>query len=370
MSDKNFEKYLQNIYMKEQDTSDDMPNFQIDIFAEMDGSPSEEDKHSDCDDSSQEIDNFIKAEKSKNTVKKTRLDWQKFEYFCKEMTNGELSIGKVPVPELDKFLCKFLKDVRKQNGGEYEPDSLSSFYKSIQRHIKELKLPYKREVLAAKRKNLVKQGRGNKPNACRHLTDEEEAKLFEAREFGCCSPQALQRTLWWFLSMHFGFKARDESRKLCWGDIILETDPETGREVLVWRAERGSKTRQGLEGGHRRQFNPRIYATDTERCPILFCKLFKSHRPNKACSAEFPFFLAVITSPGVKTRPFGTSVHRFTNMRSGSSSQKQLRKLVYCTVGRTFPTIQSVKQVFLVCLMQESQKISSLNSVATKTSRV
>ena len=56
-----------------------------------------------------------------------------------EMTNGKFNIGKVPVPELDKFLCKFLKDVRKQNGGEYETDSLSSFHKSIQHHIREIK---------------------------------------------------------------------------------------------------------------------------------------------------------------------------------------------------------------------------------------
>ena len=63
MSDKNFEKYLQNFYMKEQEFSDAMPNFQIDIFAEMDGSPSKEGKHSDRDDLSKEIDDFIKAEK-------------------------------------------------------------------------------------------------------------------------------------------------------------------------------------------------------------------------------------------------------------------------------------------------------------------
>ena len=63
---------------------------------------------------------------------------------------------------LDKLLGKFFKDVRKQNGGEYEPDSISSFQKSIQRHLKELKLPFNilqheefrrsRKVLAAKRK--------------------------------------------------------------------------------------------------------------------------------------------------------------------------------------------------------------------------
>ena len=53
------------------------------------------------------------------------------------------------------------------------------------------------------------------------------------------------------LSMHFGFRARDESRKLHWSNEKLERDPQTNREVLVWAAERGSKTRQGLDGGHR-----------------------------------------------------------------------------------------------------------------------
>ena len=34
----------------------------------------------------------------------------------------------------------FKKDVPKQNGDEYEPDSLSRFQRSIQRRLKELKL--------------------------------------------------------------------------------------------------------------------------------------------------------------------------------------------------------------------------------------
>ena len=94
-----------------------------------------------------------------------------------------------------------------------------------------------KSVLATKRKSLVKEGRGNKPNASRELTDEEEAKLFETGEFGNHNPLALQRTLWWFLSIQFGFRAWDESRKLCWGDPALDVDAETGREVLVWTAE-------------------------------------------------------------------------------------------------------------------------------------
>ena len=182
------------------------------------------------------------------------------------------------------------------------------------------------EVLAAKKNSLVKEGWGNKPNACRDRTEEDEAKIYEAEEFRC-SPQALQRTLWSFLSMHFGFGARDKSRKLCWGDIMLEKNPETGLEVLVWTAERGSKTRQGLEGGHRCQHNPRIYATGTERCPILFYKLFRSHLPNKACSVEFPFFLAVNYQFWRETR-FCTSVRRLAKQYRGVNLQKQLLRLL------------------------------------------
>ena len=147
--------------------------------------------------------------------------------------------------------------------------------------------------MATTRKSLVKQGRGNKPNASRELTDEEEAKLFETGEFGNHNPLALQRTLWWFLSMQVGFRARDESRKLCWGDIVLDVDAVTGREVLVWTAERASKTRQGLKGGRQRQFCPKAFATGTNRCPVLYYKLFKARRPQKANSPESPLYLAV-----------------------------------------------------------------------------
>jgi len=36
-----------------------------------------------------------------------------------------------------------------------------------------------------------------------------------------------------FPQVHFGFRVRDENRKLSWGDLELQNDPETGKEVLV-----------------------------------------------------------------------------------------------------------------------------------------
>ncbi|XP_068712854.1 uncharacterized protein KIAA1958-like [Montipora foliosa] len=301
----NLETYLNELRTNrenQQRPEESMPNFHK--LLEEGQRQIEKGEHDEQDEPgiSQELDDFISSEKSENTLKKTHNQWKKFEMFCKEQTNGSFNAKKVPADALDKLLGKFFKDVRKQNGSEYEPDSLSSFQRSIQRRLKELKVSFKilkdeeccsREVLAAKRKNLVKQGRGNKPNACCELTSEEEEKLFESGAFGCHNPKALQRTLWWFFSLHFEFRAWDESRKLCWGDLELQTDPETDREILVWLPERGSKNRQGLEGSHQQQFNPKIFATGTEQCPVRYFKIFESHRPEEAKTPTSPLFLAI-----------------------------------------------------------------------------
>ena len=126
----------------------------------------------------------------------------------------------------------------------------------------------------------------------RLTTDGDEAKLFESGEFGFSNPESLQRTMWWFMSLHFGLINRDKSRKLCWGDVELQLD-EDGRELLVWLSERGTKNRKGQEIGHGRAVQPKVYATGTNRCPIMMYKMFKSHRPGEMNSQDSPFFLAL-----------------------------------------------------------------------------
>ena len=103
-----------------------------------------------------------------------------------------------------------------------------------------------REVLSAKRKEVGREhAKGNRPQAARELTEAEEDELFRVGEFSSANPKALQRTVWWLLSLHFGFRARDESRRLKWGDVKLCKDEANGSEFLVWQSERGSKTQNG-----------------------------------------------------------------------------------------------------------------------------
>ena len=128
---------------------------------------------------SQELDDFISAQKSSNTVKKTKSDMRALKRFCATI-NETRELETMTAKELDKLLSRLFKDIRKENGEEYEPSSLTSFQRSFQRYFSEKKLPFNifedeefsrsRQVLAAKRKSLVQSGFGNKPNATRELT--------------------------------------------------------------------------------------------------------------------------------------------------------------------------------------------------------
>lgn len=139
-------------------------------------------------------------------------------------------------------------DVRKKDGGVYEPGSLASIQRSIQRYLndnnsstnimKNQEFAKSREVLSARKRDLVvNNAKGNRPQAARELTEDEEDLLFETGQFGEDDPEVLQRTVWWTLSLHFGFRARDECRRLQWGDVVVDDDPVSGKQVLVWNED-------------------------------------------------------------------------------------------------------------------------------------
>ena len=217
------------------------------------------------------IQDFIYSLRPDNTKKKTTYDLNIWRRYCS--TVGETrALEKIPSEELNILLCRFFMDVRKKDGGVYEPGSPASFQRSIQRYLndknsstnimKDQEFTKSREVLSARKRDLVvSNAKGNRPQAARELTEDEEDLLFENGQFGEDDPEVLQCTVWWMLSLHFGFRVRDECRRLQWGD-----DPVTGKQALVWKAERGSKTRRG--DGHCRAFSPKAHATNTERCPV------------------------------------------------------------------------------------------------------
>ena len=118
------------------------------------------------------LDDFIVAQRAKTTESKTRIDIKKFKDFL--ITNNvKEDILVMTAEKLDHQLAKFFKNVRKRDGGEYDPNSISSFQRFLEYNhstiniLKDRAFDKSRRVLAAKRKQLTYLGKGNLPNASR-----------------------------------------------------------------------------------------------------------------------------------------------------------------------------------------------------------
>ena len=99
----------------------------------------------------------------------------------------------------------------------------------------------------------------NKPQATRPVEEAEVDKLFQIAFSGTTSGLTLQRTMLWKVTNYFGHRARDEARKLKFGDIKLCSDPN-GRRYLELDKKRVSKTRTGEQSySHQHSLNPRAY---------------------------------------------------------------------------------------------------------------
>ena len=103
------------------------------------------------------------------------------------------------------------------------------------------------EFLAAKRKSLAfEHCTEKKPQAAQGIDENEEDALFEAGEFGDSNSIALRSTVWWFLSLHVGFQARDESNEDDLLNNLLLTKPygrmPKGAAVRTERSEVRKKT--------------------------------------------------------------------------------------------------------------------------------
>ena len=166
-----------------------------------------------------------------------------------------------------------------------------------------------RKVLSTRRKELTSQA------LTRPLTDAEVDYLFDTNYFGVTSPISLQRAVWWKLTTSFGYRGRDESRKLCFGDIKLCVD-EDGAKYLEWDKERGSKNHTGgFSHSHQRNFNPRAYAISLQQqCPVAIYTAFVKRCPSSSCIPDAPFFLAMIPQIRIRTnvwyydRPLGKNL--------------------------------------------------------------
>ena len=121
----------------------------------------------------QDVQQFVEQNRNKNTVNKTSRSLNVFYKWAKSI-NENRNIDEIPASDLDNILAHFVIKIRKQNGDEYEPDTLTSFFRSFDRFLRQQGKTYDiltdrqfakaREALASKRKQLRCHGKGQRPN--------------------------------------------------------------------------------------------------------------------------------------------------------------------------------------------------------------
>ena len=173
-----------------------------------------------------------------------------------------------------------------------------------------------KEALAAKQKELKKDGKGNKPNAARMLADEEVDILFGQDLLGCSSSEALINTIWLNNTQFFGLRGCQEHK-----DDVVKKETADGTAFLEYN-ERQTKTRTGADPKGSRTVKPKMFAVaGSERNPVRAYDLYASKRPDDLKTPDSPFYLAINhTTKAVNTKPW------FKSAPMGVNKLKSLMK--------------------------------------------
>ena len=102
---------------------------------------------------------------------------------------------------VDAILCRFFAEIRKKDGGEYEPESLAVMQSALDRHLRnggkkhsilrDRKFEKSRQQLEAKARELRVKGYRKRKNASHALNEEDEEFLWQSGQLGKHSAQAL-----------------------------------------------------------------------------------------------------------------------------------------------------------------------------------
>lgn len=256
----------------------------------------------------QQIKETLQDAENKNTKRSTKT-WMNvwFSWAKSRQINEELET--MAPATLDEVLQQFYLEVRKQDGSEYEPDSLKVMQAALERYLLNQKYPYSlingreftssRAVLDAKAKQLRMNGYGKRKNRAQPYNSAEEEKFWSSGLLGDHSGAALTNANFKNLSEHFGFRGRQDHYDAYVEDFevaFVQVDGGKNAQVVRFK-ENPTKTRTcGLTAKHRKT-PQEMWATDGgQRDPVRLFEEFIRRRPLEMRTSG-PLYLAIIQRP-------------------------------------------------------------------------
>ena len=223
-------------------------------------------------------------------ISTSRIFYQWCSLFSIYILHGARIFPFIFPEDLDNYLLgKFYSEVKKQDGEDYEPESLKIMQCALDRYLKEngyevsivraREFRKSQEILNAKAILLWQQGKGKRPNKAQPMTPIEEKALREKGQFGNFNARVLTNTNFKNLIEKLGLRGRQEHYDPYVEDFIVRQQQDGG-EVVEFR-EGPTKTRSGgLQIRRRRRSTPQLmFSTDGgERDSVRLFKLWLSKR--------------------------------------------------------------------------------------------
>ena len=184
--------------------------------------------------------------------------------------------------ELDRVLQEFHCHVCKQNGDEYEPDSLRTILGALDRHLSGCGCSYSimkdREFSESMERQF--NGKGKKSRKADPLTAEEEEILWNTRVLGGDNPKSLNHTVFYIISQQFGTRGRQEHHQIRIEHLRFVCNPQSGATEFIEWEEGLMKTRQGSLVKQQRRMK-QVFATGDSQCPVKFIQRLISKHPSQ-----------------------------------------------------------------------------------------
>ncbi|KAK7488097.1 hypothetical protein BaRGS_00020688, partial [Batillaria attramentaria] len=245
-------------------------------------------------------------ETSKHTVRKTRAHVQLFHRYL-QASGDNRPMESIQPNELDPLLGSFLTENIQSSLERYL--RYRGYSWSITR---DSAFAGSRAKLKTKQDLLVEQGKGQGIPRFDMLTPQDVDTFYACGQLGTSSADSLINTLWFLLSIRFGFRMVREHSEMVWGDLHLQQDSE-GQEQLVFTGM------SGLTPVFRRAVTAE--PNNTQRCLVAVYKRYRELRPPSILNPESPFYLAV-------NHPYGQDADRCPWFRTTACGSTRLANVV------------------------------------------
>ena len=239
---------------------------------------------------------------SKNTARTTKTWMSVWRNWCKARSTND-SIDSYDPVALDGLLTRFYAEIRKQDGSEYEPESLRVMQASLERYLRQRNYPVSiitgrefhksQETLDCKAKQLRRQGKGKRPNKAQAYTETEEEVFWSHGTLGDHNGTALTNVNFKNLTEIMGMRGRQDHYDAYVEDFSISCQADESKVVEF--KENPTKTRQGRLRNPTRHSPQQMWSTDGgERDPVRLFEEWLSHRP-EALKNPGPLYLTIGT---------------------------------------------------------------------------